>query len=162
MNRMIYANSAVNSLNAARTEKMNLLQLDRGLSSLQSSIFSRRINGDNGFSLQMMQSEENNVTFRRNISIDQIAMHTYNAIASGVNALKVSLNTNNRAMIMLDDNMLYNINGFITEFYKSNEIRDSIKDKCRYSMLSFELNQIRLSRRGYFSGVNSLYSTIWL
>ena len=39
MNRLYYSNSALNSLNLARTYKNELMRLDRNLSALQAEIF---------------------------------------------------------------------------------------------------------------------------
>ena len=132
MNRLYFSNSALNSLNLARTYKNELMRLDRNLSALQAEIFMLKLKNELNFKLQLAQYEEQNINNQRKAKIDAIANEIYLAITNAINALK----------IMLDDNLIQNIASFINEYYKSSEIKEQIKNKLIFSNISWELNQI--------------------
>ena len=58
MNRLYFSNSALNSLNLARTYKNELMRLDRNLSALQAEIFMLKLKNELNFKLQLAQYEE--------------------------------------------------------------------------------------------------------
>lgn len=142
MNRLYFSNSALNSLNLARTYKNELMRLDRNLSVLQAEIFMLKLKNDLNFKLQLAQYEEQNINNQRKAKIDAIANEIYLAITNAINALKISIASKNNTMVMLDDNLIQNIASFINEYYKSSEIKEQIKNKLIFSNISWELNQI--------------------
>lgn len=142
MNRLYFSNSALNSLNLARTHKNELMRLDRRLSALKAEIFMLKLKNELNFKLQVAQYEEQDINNQRKAKIDAIANDVYLATVNAVNALKISINSRNNTMAMLDDNLIQNITSFINEYYKSGEIKEKIKNKFRFSSISWELNQI--------------------
>ena len=142
MNRLYFSNSALNSLNLARTYKNELMRLDRNLSALQAEIFMLKLKNELNFKLQLAQYEEQNINNQRKAKIDAIANEIYLAITNAINALKISIASKNNTMVMLDDNLIQNIASFINEYYKSSEIKEQIKNKLIFSNISWELNQI--------------------
>lgn len=145
MNRLYYSNSALNSLNQARTYKNELMRLDRNLSALQAEIFMLKLKNELNLKLQLAQYEEQNINNQRKAKIGAIANEIYLATTNAVNALKISIASKNNAMVMLDDNLIQNIASFINEYYKSSEIKEQIKNKLILSSISWELNQIPMS-----------------
>ena len=154
MNRLYFSNSALNSLNLARTYKNELMRLDRNLSALQAEIFMLKLKNELNFKLQLAQYEEQNINNQRKAKIDAIANEIYLAITNAVNALKISIASKNNAMVMLDDNLIQNIASFINEYYKSSEIKEQIRNKLIFSSISWELNQIPMSL--YLPGLSNL------
>lgn len=144
MNRLYFSNKALNALNLARTHKTELLSIDRSLSSLQIEIFILKLKNEPNLRLQIAQYEENNINNQRRVIIEAIANNVYLATTNAINALKISISSKNHTMIMLDDNLIQNIASFIKEYYKSNEIKEKIKNKLEFSSLSWELNQISM------------------
>lgn len=142
MNRLYFSNSALNSLNLARTHKNELMRLDRSLSALQAEIFMLKLKDELNLKLQIAQYEEQNINNQRKAKIDAIANDVYLATTNAVNALKISITSRNNTMVMLDDNLIQNIASFINEYYKSGEIKEQIKNKFKFSSISWELNQI--------------------
>ena len=65
MNRLYFSNSALNSLNLARTYKNELMRLDRNLSALQAEIFMLKLKNELNFKLQLAQYEEQNINNQR-------------------------------------------------------------------------------------------------
>ena len=131
-----------------------MLSLDRSLSSLQTDIFILKLKNELDLKLQIAQYEENNINNRRRVIIDAIANEIYVATTNAVNALKISISSKNNTMVMLDDNLIQNIASFINEYYKSNEIKEQIKNKLIFSSISWELNQIPMSL--YLPGLSNL------
>lgn len=158
MNRLYFSNNALNSLNLARTHKNELMRLDRDLSSLQTEIFILKLKNEPGIELQVAQYKEQSINNQRRIIIDIITNDIYLATINAVNALKISINSRNNTMIMLDDNLIQNISSFINEYYKSGEIKEQIKNKLIYSSISWELNQIAGSL--FLPGVANLRLTL--
>ncbi|MCO7105390.1 hypothetical protein [Alistipes shahii] len=154
MNRLYYSNSALNSLNLARTYKNELMSLDRNLSALQAEIFMLKLKNELNLKLQLAQYEEQNINNQRKAKIGAIANEIYLAITNAVNALKISIASKNNAMVMLDDNLIQNIASFINEYYKSSEIKEQIRNKLIFSSISWELNQIPMSL--YLPGLSNL------
>ena len=154
MNRLYYCNSALNSLNLARTYKNELMSLDRNLSALQAEIFMLKLKNELNLKLQLAQYEEQNINNQRKAKIGAIANEIYLAITNAVNALKISIASKNNAMVMLDDNLIQNIASFINEYYKSSEIKEQIRNKLIFSSISWELNQIPMSL--YLPGLSNL------
>lgn len=142
MNRLYYSNSALNSLNLARSYKSELMRLDRNLSALQAEIFMLKLKNELNLKLQLAQYEEQNINNQRKAKIDAIANEVYFATTNAVNALKISISGKNNTMIMLDDSLIQNIASFINEYYKSKEIKEQIRNKFIFSSISWELNQI--------------------
>ena len=147
MNRLYYSNSALNSLNLARTYKNELM-------SLQAEIFMLKLKNELNLKLQLAQYEEQNINNQRKAKIGAIANEIYLAITNAVNALKISIASKNNAMVMLDDNLIQNIASFINEYYKSSEIKEQIRNKLIFSSISWELNQIPMSL--YLPGLSNL------
>lgn len=158
MNRLYFSNSALNSLNLARTYKNELMRLDRNLSALQAEIFMLKLKNELNFKLQLAQYEEQNINNQRKAKIDAIANEIYLAITNAINALKISIASKNNTMVMLDDNLIQNIASFINEYYKSSEIKEQIKNKLIFSNISWELNQISGSL--FLSGLTNLKGTL--
>lgn len=158
MNRLYFSNSALNSLNLARTYKNELMRLDRNLSVLQAEIFMLKLKNDLNFKLQLAQYEEQNINNQRKAKIDAIANEIYLAITNAINALKISIASKNNTMVMLDDNLIQNIASFINEYYKSSEIKEQIKNKLIFSNISWELNQISGSL--FLPGLTNLKGTL--
>lgn len=154
MNRLYYSNSALNSLNLARTYKNELMSLDRNLSALQAEIFMLKLKNELNLKLQLAQYEEQNINNQRKAKIGAIANEIYLAITNAVNALKISIASKNNAMVMLDDNLIQNIASFINKYYKSSEIKEQIRNKLIFSSISWELNQIPMSL--YLPGLSNL------
>lgn len=154
MNRLYFSNNALNALNLARTHKTELLSLDRSLSSLQTDIFILKLKNELDLKLQIAQYEENNINNRRRVIIDAIANEIYVATTNAVNALKISISSKNNTMVMLDDNLIQNIASFINEYYKSNEIKEQIRNKLIFSSITWELEQIPMSL--YLPGLSNL------
>lgn len=154
MNRLYFSNSALNSLNLARTYKNELMRLDRNLSALQAEIFMLKLKNELNFKLQLAQYEEQNINNQRKAKIDAIANEIYLAITNAINALKISIASKNNTMVMLDDNLIQNIASFINEYYKSSEIKEQIRNKLIFSSISWELNQIPMSL--YLPGLSNL------
>ena len=154
MNRLYYSNSALNSLNLARTYKNELMSLDRNLSALQAEIFMLKLKNELNLKLQLAQYEEQNINNQRKAKIGAIANEIYLAITNAVNALKISIASKYNAMVMLDDNLIQNIASFINEYYKSSEIKEQIRNKLIFSSISWELNQIPMSL--YLPGLSNL------
>ena len=157
MNRLYFSNSALNSLNLARTYKNELMRLDRNLSALQAEIFMLKLKNELNFKLQLAQYEEQNINNQRKAKIDAIANEIYLAITNAINALKISIASKNNTMVMLDDNLIQNIASFINE-YKSSEIKEQIKNKLIFSNISWELNQISGSL--FLPGLTNLKGTL--
>ena len=155
MNRLYFSNSALNSLNLARTYKNELMRLDRNLSALQAEIFMLKLKNELNFKLQLAQYEEQNINNQRKAKIDAIANL---AITNAINALKISIASKNNTMVMLDDNLIQNIASFINEYYKSSEIKEQIKNKLIFSNISWELNQISGSL--FLPGLTNLKGTL--
>ena len=158
MNRLYFSNSALNSLNLARTYKNELMRLDRNLSALQAEIFMLKLKNELNFKLQLAQYEEQNINNQRKAKIDAIANEIYLAITNAINALKISIASKNNTMVMLDDNLIQNIDSFINEYYKSSEIKEQIKNKLIFSNISWELNQISGSL--FLPGLTNLKGTL--
>ena len=158
MNRLYFSNSALNSLNLARTYKNELMRLDRNLSALQAEIFMLKLKNKLNFKLQLAQYEEQNINNQRKAKIDAIANEIYLAITNAINALKISIASKNNTMVMLDDNLIQNIASFINEYYKSSEIKEQIKNKLIFSNISWELNQISGSL--FLPGLTNLKGTL--
>ena len=158
MNRLYFSNSALNSLNLARTYKNELMRLDRNLSALQAEIFMLKLKNELNFKLQLAQYEEQNINNQRKAKIDAIANEIYLAITNAINALKISIASKNNTMVMLDDNLIQNIASFINEYYKSSEIKEQIKNKLIFSNISWELNQISGSL--FLRGLTNLKGTL--
>lgn len=158
MNRLYFSNSALNSLNLARTYKNELMRLDRNLSVLQAEIFMLKLKNELNFKLQLAQYEEQNINNQRKAKIDAIANEIYLAITNAINALKISIASKNNTMVMLDDNLIQNIASFINEYYKSSEIKEQIKNKLIFSNISWELNQISGSL--FLPGLTNLKGTL--
>lgn len=158
MNRLYFSNSALNSLNLARTYKNELMRLDRNLSALQAEIFMLKLKNELNFKLQLAQYEEQNINNQRKAKIDAIANEIYLAITNAINALKISIASKNNTMVMLDDNLIQNIASFINEYYKSSEIKEQIKNKLIFSNISWELNQILGSL--FLPGLTNLKGTL--
>ncbi len=158
MNRLYFSNSALNSLNLARTYKNELMRLDRNLSALQPEIFMLKLKNELNFKLQLAQYEEQNINNQRKAKIDAIANEIYLAITNAINALKISIASKNNTMVMLDDNLIQNIASFINEYYKSSEIKEQIKNKLIFSNISWELNQISGSL--FLPGLTNLKGTL--
>ena len=158
MNRLYFSNSALNSLNLARTYKNELMRLDRNLSALQAEIFMLKLKNELNFKLQLAQYEEQNINNQRKAKIDAIANEIYLAITNAINALKISIASKNNTMVMLDDNLIQNIASFIIEYYKSSEIKEQIKNKLIFSNISWELNQISGSL--FLPGLTNLKGTL--
>lgn len=158
MNRLYFSNSALNSLNLARTYKNELMRLDRNLSALQAEIFMLKLKNELNFKLQLAQYEEQNINNQRKAKIDAIANEIYFAITNAINALKISIASKNNTMVMLDDNLIQNIASFINEYYKSSEIKEQIKNKLIFSNISWELNQISGSL--FLPGLTNLKGTL--
>ena len=158
MNRLYFSNSALNSLNLARTYKNELMRLDRNLSALQAEIFMLTLKNELNFKLQLAQYEEQNINNQRKAKIDAIANEIYLAITNAINALKISIASKNNTMVMLDDNLIQNIASFINEYYKSSEIKEQIKNKLIFSNISWELNQISGSL--FLPGLTNLKGTL--
>lgn len=158
MNRLYFSNSALNSLNLARTYKNELMRLDRNLSALQAEIFMLKLKNELNFKLQLAQYEEQNINNQRKAKIDAIANEIYLAITNAINALKISIASKNNTMVMLDDNLIQNIASFINEYYKSSEIKEQIKNKLIFSNISWELNQI--SGYLFLPGLTNLKGTL--
>ena len=158
MNRLHFSNSALNSLNLARTYKNELMRLDRNLSALQAEIFMLKLKNELNFKLQLAQYEEQNINNQRKAKIDAIANEIYLAITNAINALKISIASKNNTMVMLDDNLIQNIASFINEYYKSSEIKEQIKNKLIFSNISWELNQISGSL--FLPGLTNLKGTL--
>lgn len=158
MNRLYYSNSALNSLNLARTYKNELMSLDRNLSALQAEIFMLKLKNELNLKLQLAQYEEQNINNQRKAKIGAIANEIYLAITNAVNALKISIASKNNAMVMLDDNLIQNIASFINEYYKSSEIKEQIRNKLIFSSISWELNQISGSL--FLPGLTNLKGTL--
>lgn len=158
MNRLYFSNSALNSLNLARTYKNELMRLDRNLSALQAEIFMLKLKNELNFKLQLAQYEEQNINNQRKANIDAIANEIYLAITNAINALKISIASKNNTMVMLDDNLIQNIASFINEYYKSSEIKEQIKNKLIFSNISWELNQISGSL--FLPGLTNLKGTL--
>lgn len=158
MNRLYFSNSALNSLNLARTYKNELMRLDRNLSDLQAEIFMLKLKNELNFKLQLAQYEEQNINNQRKAKIDAIANEIYLAITNAINALKISIASKNNTMVMLDDNLIQNIASFINEYYKSSEIKEQIKNKLIFSNISWELNQISGSL--FLPGLTNLKGTL--
>lgn len=148
MNRLYYSNSALNSLNLARTYKNELMRLDRNLSAIQAEIFMLKLKNELNLKLQLAKYEEQNINNQRKAKIGAIANEIYLATTNAVNALKISIASKNNTMVMLDDNLIQNIASFINEYYKSSEIKEQIKNKLKFSSISWELNQISMSLPG--------------
>ena len=158
MNRLYFSNSALNSLNLARTYKNELMRLDRNLSALQAEIFMLKLKNELNFKLQLAQYEEQNINNQRKAKIDAIANEIYLAITNAINALKISIASKNNTMVMLDDNLIQNIASFINEYYKSSEIKEQIKNKLIFSNISWEINQISGSL--FLPGLTNLKGTL--
>lgn len=158
MNRLYFSNSALNSLNLARTYKNELMRLDRNLSALQAEIFMLKLKNELNFKLQLAQYEEQNINNQRKAKIDAIANEIYLAITNAINALKISIASKNNTMVMLDDNLIQNIASFINEYYKSSEIKEQIKNRLIFSNISWELNQISGSL--FLPGLTNLKGTL--
>ena len=158
MNRLYFSNSALNSLNLARTYKNELMRLDRNLSALQAEIFMLKLKNELNFKLQLAQYEEQNINNQRKAKIDAIANEIYLAITNAINALKISIASKNNTMVMLDDNLIQNIASFINEYYKSSEIKEQIKNKLIFSNISWELNKISGSL--FLPGLTNLKGTL--
>ena len=158
MNRLYFSNSALNSLNLARTYKNELMRLDRNLSALQAEIFMLKLKNELNFKLQLAQYEEQNINNQRKAKIDAIANEIYLAITNAIIALKISIASKNNTMVMLDDNLIQNIASFINEYYKSSEIKEQIKNKLIFSNISWELNQISGSL--FLPGLTNLKGTL--
>ena len=158
MNRLYFSNSALNSLNLARTYKNELMRLDRNLSALQAEIFMLKLKNELNFKLQLAQYEEQNINNQRKAKIDAIANEIYLAITNAISALKISIASKNNTMVMLDDNLIQNIASFINEYYKSSEIKEQIKNKLIFSNISWELNQISGSL--FLPGLTNLKGTL--
>ena len=158
MNRLYFSNSALNSLNLARTYRNELMRLDRNLSALQAEIFMLKLKNELNFKLQLAQYEEQNINNQRKAKIDAIANEIYLAITNAINALKISIASKNNTMVMLDDNLIQNIASFINEYYKSSEIKEQIKNKLIFSNISWELNQISGSL--FLPGLTNLKGTL--
>ena len=158
MNRLYFSNSALNSLNLARTYKNELMRLDRNLSALQAEIFMLKLKNELNFKLQLAQYEEQNINNQRKAKIDAIANEIYLAITNAINALKISIASKNNTMVMLDDNLIQNIASFINEYYKSSEIKEQIKNKLIFSNISWELKQISGSL--FLPGLTNLKGTL--
>ena len=158
MNRLYFSNSALNSLNLARTYKNELMRLDRDLSALQAEIFMLKLKNELNFKLQLAQYEEQNINNQRKAKIDAIANEIYLAITNAIKALKISIASKNNTMVMLDDNLIQNIASFINEYYKSSEIKEQIKNKLIFSNISWELNQISGSL--FLPGLTNLKGTL--
>ena len=158
MNRLYFSNSALNSLNLARTYKNELMRLDRNLSALQAEIFMLKLKNELNFKLQLAQYEEQNINNQRKAKIDAIANEIYLAITNAINALKISIASKNNTMVMLDDNLIQNIASFINEYYKSSEIKEQIKNKLIFSNISWELNQISGSL--FLPGLTNIKGTL--
>ena len=158
MNRLYFSNSALNSLNLARTYKNELMRLDRNLSALQAEIFMLKLKNELNFKLQLAQYGEQNINNQRKAKIDAIANEIYLAITNAINALKISIASKNNTMVMLDDNLIQNIASFINEYYKSSEIKEQIKNKLIFSNISWELNQISGSL--FLPGLTNLKGTL--
>lgn len=158
MNRLYFSNSALNSLNLARTYKNELMRLDRNLSALQAEIFMLKLKNELNFKLQLAQYEEQNINNHRKAKIDAIANEIYLATTYAINALKISIASKNNTMVMLDDNLIQNITSFINEYYKSGEIKEQIKNKLIFSNISLELNHISGSL--FLPGLTNLKGTL--
>ena len=158
MNRLYFSNSALNSLNLARTYKNELMRLDRNLSALQAEIFMLKLKNELNFKLQLAQYEEQNINNQRKAKIDAIANEIYLAITNAINALKISIASKNNTMVMLDDNLIQNIASFINEYYKSSDIKAQIKNKLIFSNISWELHQISGSL--FLPGLTNLKGTL--
>ncbi len=122
MNRLYFSNSALNSLNLARTYKNELMRLDEIYRPSKQKFFMLKLKNELNFKLQL-QYEEQNINNQRKAKIDAIANEIYLAITNAINALKISIASKNNTMVMLDDNLIQNIASFINEYYKSSEIK---------------------------------------
>lgn len=160
MNRLFYSNNAIQQLSSARNNKLKLLRLDRELSSIQTNIFILRLKETNGIELQLAQFEAQRVENERNHTIATIASDIYNAIDNAIKAIHSSVQEHNAYMVMLDDQMLLNIANFINEYYKNDEIKSSIKDRIRFSLISHNIIHLSMNSGYFMPGLQTLQQSI--
>ena len=160
MNRLFYSNNAIQQLSSARNKKLELLRLDRELSSIQTNIFILQLKEVNGIELPLAQFEAQRVENARNHIISAITNDIYMAIDNAIKAIHSSIQEHNAYMVMLDDQMLLNIANFINEYYKNDEIKSSIKDRIRFSLISHNIIHLSMNSGYFMPGLQTLQQAI--
>ena len=94
------------------------------------------------------------------ILISDIADNIYISIINALNALTFSINSNNGAMVILDDHLIQNISSFINEYYKNDEIKSAIKERIRFSSISINITQLSINSRHFMPGLMSLQNAL--
>ncbi len=160
MNRLFYSNNAIQQLSSARNKKLELLRLDRELSSIQTNIFILQLKEVKGIELPLAQFEAQRVENARNHIISAITNDIYMAIDNAIKAIHSSIQEHNAYMVMLDDQMLLNIANFINEYYKNDEIKSSIKDRIRFSLISHNIIHLSMNSGYFMPGLQTLQQSI--
>lgn len=160
MNRLYYSNNAIQQLSIARNNKLELLRLDRELSSIQTNIFILQLKGVDRTELQNLQLKVHGVDNSRDQIICAITNGIYMAIDNAIKAMRLSMQGDNYSMIMLDDHMLQNIASFINEYYKNDEIKQAIKNRIRFSHISYSIMQLGFNSKYFMPGLMSLQNIL--
>lgn len=160
MNRLYFSNNAISSLSSAREKKNKLISLDRELSSIQTEIFIFKLKNQSGINVLSKTFEEQRMQSSRKVIISDIADNIYISIINALNALTFSINSNNGAMVILDDYLIQNISSFINEYYKNDEIKSAIKERIRFSSISINITQLSINSRHFMPGLMSLQNAL--
>lgn len=160
MNRLYFSNNAISSLSSAREKKNKLISLDRELSSIQTEIFIFKLKNQSGINVLSKTFEEQRMQSSRKVIISDIADNIYISIINALNALTFSINSNNGAMVILDDHLIQNISSFINEYYKNDEIKSAIKERIRFSSISINITQLSINSRHFMPGLMSLQNAL--
>ncbi len=160
MNRLYFSNNAISSLSSAREKKNKLISLDRELSSIQTEIFIFKLKNQSGINVLSKTFEEQRMQSSRKVIISDIADNIYKSIINALNALTFSINSNNGAMVILDDHLIQNISSFINEYYKNDEIKSAIKERIRFSSISINITQLSINSRHFMPGLMSLQNAL--
>lgn len=160
MNRLYFSNNAISSLSSAREKKNKLISLDRELSSTQTEIFIFKLKNQSGIDVLSKTFEEQRIQSSRRVIISDIADNIYMSIINALNALTFSINSNNGAMVILDDHLIQNISSFINEYYKNDEIKSAIKERIRFSSISINITQLSINSRHFMPGLMSLQNAL--
>ena len=160
MNRLFYSNIAIQQLSSAQNNKFELLRLDRELSSIQTNIFIMKLKNKDRIGILQLQFEAQRVEYDRNNIISAIANNIYMSIDNAIKAMLLSMQGDNYSLIMLDDHMFQNIASFISEYYKDDEIKHAIKDRIRFSLISYNMIQLGTSQKYVMPGLMNLQNTL--
>lgn len=160
MDRLFYSNIAIQQLSSARNNKFELLRLDRELSSIQTDIFILQLKDVDRREIQQLQFGVQRVEDSRNHIISAIANDIYIAIDNAIKAILLSMQGDNYSLIMLDDHMLQNIASFINEYYKNDEIKQAIKNRIRFSHISYNIMQLGFNSKYFMPGLMSLQNIL--